>query len=107
MYENSLKFELESKKYKVESQKPIKVLYREQLVGEYFADLVVEDKIIIELKANKFLSPEDDAQILNYLKATKYEIGLILNFGKKPEIRRKIYSLSEKQKNIRTNVKLI
>ena len=83
------------------------MLYREQLVGEYFADLVVEDKIIIELKANKFLSPEDDAQILNYLKATKYEIGLILNFGKKSEIRRKIYSLSEKQKNIRTNVKLI
>ena len=91
VYENSLKFELESKNYKVESQKPIKVYYREQLVGEYFADLVVDDKIIIELKANKFLSPEDDAQILNYLKATKYEIGLILNFGIKPEIRRKIY----------------
>ncbi|MBC8382519.1 MAG: GxxExxY protein [Candidatus Cloacimonetes bacterium] len=106
VYENSLKFELESKNYKVESQKPIKVYYREQLVGEYFADLVVDDKIIIELKANKFLSPEDDAQILNYLKATKYEIGLILNFGIKPEIRRKIYSLPEKQKNIRTHIKV-
>ncbi len=92
VYEKSLKFELELKGFSVESQKPIKVYYRDKLVGDYFADLVVEDKILIELKANKFLSPEDDTQIINYLKATKYEIGLILNFGKKPEVRRKIFS---------------
>ena len=100
VYENSLKYELESKGFSVESQKPIKVYYREQLVGEYFADLIVEDKIIIELKANKFLSPEDEAQILNYLKATKYEVGLLLNFGKKPEVKRKIFSNETKQYHI-------
>ena len=97
VYENSLKFELESKGLSVISQKPIKVYYREKLVGEYFADLIVEDTVILELKTNKFLGPEDDAQILNYLKATDYEIGLILNFGKKPEVRRKIYSISKKE----------
>ena len=100
VYENSLNYELESKGLSVESQKPIKVYYREQLVGEYFADLIVDDKIIIELKANKFLSPEDEAQILNYLKATKYEVGLLLNFGKKPEVKRKIFSNEKKQYHI-------
>jgi len=100
VYENSLNYELESKGLSVESQKPIKVYYREQLVGEYFADLIVDNKIIIELKANKFLSPEDEAQILNYLKATKYEVGLLLNFGKKPEVKRKIFSNEKKQYHI-------
>ena len=100
VYENSLNYELESKGLSVESQKPIRVYYREQLVGEYFADLIVDNKIIIELKANKFLSPEDEAQILNYLKATKYEVGLLLNFGKKPEVKRKIFSNEKKQYHI-------
>ncbi len=97
VYENSLKFELEMKNFSVESQKRIQVFYKESIVGEYYADLVVENKVIIELKANKFLIPENETQLINYLKATEYEVGLILNFGNKPEVRRKIYSNTTKQ----------
>ena len=71
---------------------PIKVSYKNNPVGDYFADLVVENKIILELKAQEALAPENEAQLLNYLKATKYEVGLLLNFGKKPEVKRKIFS---------------
>ena len=77
--------------YQVEKQKPIKVYYDNQLVGEYFADLVVNDQIIIELKASESLCEEHEYQLINYLKATNFELGLLLNFGKKPEIRRKIF----------------
>ena len=62
VYENSLKLELETCNFSVETQKPIRVFYKEELVGEYFADLVVDGKIIIELKANEVLIPENEAQ---------------------------------------------
>lgn len=92
VYENALKIELEKNKLQVEKQKPIKVYYDNQLVGEYFADLVVNDQIIIELKAAESLCEEHEYQLINYLKATSFELGLLLNFGKKPEIRRKIFT---------------
>lgn len=92
VYENALKYELESMHLKVEKQKPIDVYYREIKVGEYFADLMVENKVILELKAAEFLIEEHELQLINYLKATEIEVGLLLNFGKKPEIRRKIFS---------------
>lgn len=72
-------------------QAPITVSYSGQTVGEYFADLVVEDKVIVELKSAQALTDTHEAQLLNYLKATEYEVGLLLNFGPKPERRRKIY----------------
>ena len=92
VYENALKIELENSGFSVEAQKPIKVLYIRRTVGDYFADLVVDNKVIIEVKANETLVPENEAQLVNYLKATEFEVGLLLNFGKKPEIKRKIYS---------------
>jgi GxxExxY protein len=61
------------------------------VIGEYFADILVEEKVIIELKAVSKLLPEHDAQLLNYLRATPYEVGLILNFGPKPEVHRKVF----------------
>jgi len=60
-------------------------------VGEYFADLLVENLVIVELKAAKIISEEHEAQLINYLKATEMEVGLLLNFGRKPEFRRKIF----------------
>lgn len=72
------------------------MFFEDQLVGEYFADLVVNELIIIELKAVKSLQQDHEAQILNYLKATKYEVGLLLNFGPKPEIKRKAFSNERK-----------
>ena len=92
VYENALKIELEKNKLFVEKQKPIKVHYNDKIVGEYFADLIVNEQIIIELKAAESLCEEHEFQLINYLKATNIELGLLLNFGKKPEIKRKIFT---------------
>lgn len=92
VYEKSLKFELDKAGFLVERQKPINVYYETELVGEYFADLFVENKVIIELKASEMLCENHELQLINYLKATDIEVGLLLNFGHKPEIRRKAFS---------------
>ena len=91
VYENSMLHELNKNGLKVVSQFPIKVNYDGVSVGEYFADIIVEDKVIIELKASANLVPENILQLQNYLKATDIEVGLLLNFGKRPEIRRKTF----------------
>ncbi len=73
----------------VQSQKPIKVHFREKPVGEFYADLLVEEKVIVELKTVKVLAPEHEAQIINYLHATGIEVGMLINFGHpKLEIKR-------------------
>lgn len=92
VYENALFIELESIGLNVKKQEPIKVYYEEKEVGVYFSDLIVENIIIIELKAAESLSEEHESQLINYLKATDLEVGLLLNFGKKPEVKRKVYS---------------
>jgi len=81
------------------NQQPIKVKYDGQQVGEYYADLVVEDLVIIELKAADSIIKEHEYQLMNYLKATDKEVGLLLNFGKKPEFKRKVFQ--NKNKNQR------
>ena len=92
VYENALYKELISFGFKCEKQKKIEVYYKGDEVGEYFADILVDEKIILELKAAETLCQEHECQLVNYLKATNIEIGLLLNFGKKPEIRRKIFT---------------
>ena len=72
-------------------QYAIKVVYQNEVVGEYFADILVDDKVIVEIKASRNLALESEAQLLNYLKATDKEVGLLLNFGPKPEIKRKVF----------------
>ncbi|MCL1969440.1 MAG: GxxExxY protein [Bacteroidetes bacterium] len=99
VYQNALYFELRNNQLKVEAQKAIKVYYQNQLVGNYKADLIVNDTVILELKAVDFLLEEHELQLINYLKATNIEIGLLLNFGKKPEIRRKIFT-NDRKNNI-------
>ncbi len=76
---------------KAEPQVEIPVYFQGQVVGEYFADLLVNNVVIIELKAASILLPEHEAQLLNYLRATPYEVGLLLNFGPKPDFKRKAY----------------
>ncbi len=89
VYENALIEELKARGIKAESQVPIKVQYKEKIVGEYFADILVENKIILEIKAVERLSGIHEAQILNYLKATDYKVGLLINFTyPKAEIKR-------------------
>ncbi len=72
-------------------QSPIKVYYEEQIIGEYLADILIDGKVIVEIKSAKSLAEEHEAQLLNYLKATDIEVGLLLNFGPKPEIKRKAF----------------
>ncbi|MEA9415240.1 GxxExxY protein [Flavobacterium sp. PL02] len=97
VYQNAMYFELKSLGYKVEAQKQIKVYFKSQLVGEYYADLLVEDKVIVELKACELLMNVHIAQLMNYLKATEIEVGLLLNFGEDPEFKRIIYTNDKKQ----------
>ena len=96
VYQNAMFIELKSRGLFVEAQKQIKVKYKGIEVGEYYADLVVNEKIIIELKAAEFVVKEFEAQLLNYLRGTEIEIGLLFNFGKKPEYFRKIFSNDRK-----------
>ncbi len=91
VYENAMLVELNKNGLEAISQYPVKVNYDGVSVGEYYADIIVEDKVIIELKASANLVPENILQLQNYLKATNIEVGLLLNFGKKPEIRRKTF----------------
>jgi GxxExxY protein len=82
VYENALLYELKQRGLKVETQKEIKVYYKKTEVGIYLADMIVEKKVIIELKVSEAISNIHEAQLLNYLKASSYEVGLILNFAK-------------------------
>jgi GxxExxY protein len=82
VYENSLVIELQEAGLAVKAQHPIPVYYKSQLVGNYKADVLVEDKIILELKAEKEFHSVHEAQLLNYLKATGIKIGYLINFGK-------------------------
>lgn len=89
VYENALLAELKSRGLKAERQVPVTVMYKETVAGEYFADIVVEDQVIIELKSVGSLQKVHEAQLLNYLKATGYKIGLLINFTHpKAEIKR-------------------
>ncbi len=96
VYENALAIELRHRGFQVEQQHSIQVLYRGEVVGDYFADLVVNDLVILELKATKDLADRHEAQLLNYLKATRFEVGLLLNFGPTPTHTRKAYQNNRK-----------
>jgi GxxExxY protein len=89
VYENALRNSLRKAGLDILQQPPITVYFEDDVVGEYFADLVVENKIIIEVKAGEVIAQEHESQILNYLKATGYQVGLVLNFGPKATFARK------------------
>ncbi len=90
VYEKSLLIELAQCGVSAEPQAEIEVSYSGLLVGHYFADLVIENKVIVEIKAAKTILPQHEAQLLNYLKATDIEVDLLLNFGPRPEVKRKV-----------------
>ena len=92
VYENAMMIELRKMDLQVQKQVPIKVYYEEQLVGQYYADIMVEKTIIVELKAAEGLCEEHEFQLINYLKAKELEIGLLINFGKTPQFKRKIFT---------------
>jgi GxxExxY protein len=96
VYENALALELRKAGIRVEQQARITVYYAGAIVGEYYADLLVENVVLVELKAVEHLGPAEEAQLLNYLRATPIEVGLLLNFGPRPECRRRAFDNQNK-----------
>ena len=94
VYQKAMIIELKKNDLKAEIEKPLKVYYNEQVVGDYFIDLYVEDTIIVELKAVEHISKQHEAQLVNYLNGLKKDIGLLLNFGLNGvEVKRKFRTL--------------
>ncbi len=96
VYHNALLIELRKSGFDCKSHYPINVFYDEFQVGEYYADILVDECVILELKATESLCEEHELQLINYLKATEVELGLLLNFGKTPELKRKIFTNDRK-----------
>jgi GxxExxY protein len=96
IYEKAMMIEFRKKRIPVVAQAPIKVFYEGECIGEYYADLLVHNKVIVELKAIRRFAEENEAQLLNYLKATDIEVGLLLNFGPEPGMKRKAFDNSRK-----------
>ena len=103
VYVKALMIELRKRGLNVRDELPIHVYYDGHLIGEYFADLVVNELVILEIKAARTLATEHEAQLLNYLKATPYEVGLLLNFGPKPETKRRSFDNARKEWYIAQN----
>ena len=99
VYHNALFIELENLGFDCEKEFPIQVLYEGDEVGQYYADIIVDNCVIIEIKAAEGLVKANECQLINYLKATNIEVGLLLNFGKKPEFKRKIFTNDRKRQN--------
>ena len=92
VYENAMAIELLNSGLFIKTQQPVKIKYNGKEIGFYITDIIVNNCVIIEIKAAESLCEEHEAQLLNYLKATDIEVGLLLNFGKKPQIKRKVFS---------------
>jgi GxxExxY protein len=103
VYENAMMIELSRLGLKAEKQKLLKVFYDEFEIGAYFADIIVNDIVIVELKAAEAICPEHEAQLANYLKATDIEVGLVLNFGKEPKFKRRVLTSEFKNHNHHKN----
>ena len=100
VYENALMIELEKCGLKARQQVPMAVNYEGRTVGEYFADIVVEDRVVCELKASEALSKEHEVQLVHYLTATGIDIGLLINFGRSVTVRRKYREYRPGHKNM-------
>jgi GxxExxY protein len=105
VYVKALLIELKKRSLNVQDELPIHVYYDGQVIGEYFADIIVNELVILEIKAAKTLAAEHEAQLLNYLKATPYEVGLLLNFGPKPETKRRSFDNNRNEWYVAQNKK--
>ena len=99
VYKNALYKELKSRGFKCSTEQHIPVYYQGEIVGDYYADIIVNDIIIIELKAIKQIQPEHEAQLMNYLRATDIEVGLLLNFGSMPQNKRIVFTNDRKKRH--------
>jgi GxxExxY protein len=96
VYENAMAIELEKMGLLYKTQQPVSVRYEGRIIGKYITDIIVADCIIVEIKAAESLLPEHEAQLINYLRATHIEVGLLLNFGRRAGFKRKVFSAEYK-----------
>jgi len=96
VYKNALAIEPEEVGVKCSSEVPLQATYRDKIVGEYYADIVVESKIVVEVKAVSRLDPVHEVQLVNYLRATGLSVGLLVNFGRSVEVKRRIFDAPSK-----------
>lgn len=99
VYEEAMALALFQSGLRIERQAPLPVWFRGQRIGDFFADLVVEQSVILELKASSGIDSAHEAQLLHYLRSTEMEVGLLLNFGPKAQFKRMIFENSRKQRN--------
>lgn len=99
VYENALAIELRKRGLTVVQQPAIRIRYDGQVVGDYFSDILVENCVLVEMKAVDALLPEHEAQLLNCLRGSEFDVGLLLNAGRKPEVKRKIYDTARHKGN--------
>ncbi|MFC1580595.1 GxxExxY protein [Thermodesulfobacteriota bacterium] len=99
VYQNALLIELEKNGLQAEKEVPIKVFYEEKIVGDYIADIIVEGKVVLELKSVKEIHPAHEVQLTNYLKATGIEVGLLINFAESVQVKRRVFTPEPKEKN--------
>ena len=97
VYENAMAIELRKMGFDVKCQYPVHVYYDNKIIGEYYADIIVNDIVVIELKATNSILEEHEFQLINYLKATEIELGLLMNFGKEAEYKRKVFMNKNKK----------
>jgi GxxExxY protein len=100
VYHNAMLIELKKRGFEIDNQKKLNVLYKNEIVGEYVPDIIVNNKVILELKTVEYLLDIHENQLLNYLKATDCEVGILLNFGKDPQFIRKIFTNDLKKNKI-------
>lgn len=100
VYERAMVLDMSAGKIFTEQQVGIRVYYENQVVGNYYADILAEKKVIVELKAVEVILQEHELQLINYLKATEIEVGLLLNFGPKPQVVRKIFTNDRKKNRV-------
>lgn len=99
VYHRAMIIELNKNGYEVEHEKKIEVFYKSEVVGIYIPDLIINKAVILELKCVEYLIEAHENQLINYLKATECEVGLVLNFGKDPQFKRKIFTNDLKKRN--------
>lgn len=99
VYHRAMIIELNKNGYEVEHEKKIEVFYKNEVVGTYIPDLIINKSVILELKCVEYLIEAHENQLINYLKATECEVGLVLNFGKDPQFKRKIFTNDLKKRN--------
>lgn len=100
VYHNAMLIELKKRGFEIDNQKKLNVLYKNEIVGEYIPDIIVNNKVILEIKTVEYLLDIHENQLLNYLKATDCEVGILLNFGKDPQFIRKIFTNDLKKNKI-------